>query len=141
MTSPPAQVLACIPKKKTPDETADCDNIEQTQNTSVASKISGVQGSSTTPETTSVPTTGTLAGVQNPLSGGQTSQETPNQEEKLPDLVRNTSDNDDYRIVLESVPTVGDKPPNHIFNGTTTEEEFDVVDTLLSLSTPPGYNY
>ena len=30
---------------------------------------------------------------------------------------------------------MGDKPPDHFFNGATTEEEFDAVDALLSLST------
>ena len=38
--------------------------------------------------------------------------------------------------MLNIVPPVGEKPPDHIFDGATTEEEFDAVDALLSLSTP-----
>ena len=36
---------------------------------------------------------------------------------------------------VKSCP-VGEKTPDHIFDGATTEEEFDAVDALLSLSTP-----
>ena len=38
--------------------------------------------------------------------------------------------------MLNIVPPVGEKPPDHIFDGATTEEEFDAVDALLSLSMP-----
>ena len=48
----------------------------------------------------------------------------------------NVDKNDEYSVVLDSVPPVGEKPPDHIFDGATTEEEFDAVDALLSLSTP-----
>ena len=61
----------------------------------------------------------------------------PATDDKLPDLVRTKKDNkDEYSDMLDSVPPVGKKPLDHIFDGATTEEEFDAVDALLSLSTP-----
>ena len=75
----------------------------------------------------------TLAGVQSPPDGSHLLS----MDDKLPDLVRTKKDNkDEYSAVLDSVPPVGEKPPDHIFDGATTEEEFDAVDALLSLSTP-----
>ena len=59
--------------------------------------------------------------------------------ETLPDLVVNSEDmirsSVSNQIGLSVIPPIGEKPPDHIFNGTTTEEEFDAVDALLSLST------
>ena len=37
--------------------------------------------------------------------------------------------------MLDTVPPIGELPPDNIFDGRTTEEEFDAVDALLSLST------
>ena len=75
----------------------------------------------------------TLAGVQSPLDGSHLLS----MDDKLPDLVRTKKDNkDEYSAMLDSVPPVGEKPPDHIFDGATREEEFDAVDALLSLSTP-----
>ena len=57
-------------------------------------------------------------------------------DDKLPDLVRTSHvETDNYSLVLDTVPPVGDHPPDNIFDGGTTEEEFDAVDALLSLST------
>ena len=57
-------------------------------------------------------------------------------DEKLPDLVRTGhTEEDNYSLVLDTVPPVGDHSPDNIFDGGTTEEEFDAVDALLSLST------
>ena len=33
------------------------------------------------------------------------------------------------------IPPIGEAPPDHIFDGATTEEDFDAVDALLSLGT------
>ena len=75
----------------------------------------------------------TLAGVQIPQDGSQILAT----DDKLPDLVRTKIDNNNkYSVVLDRVPPVGEKPPDHILDGATTEEEFDAVDALLSLSTP-----
>ena len=75
----------------------------------------------------------TLTGVQSPPDGSHILAT----DDKLPDLVRTKKDDkDEYSAVLDSVPPVGEKPPDHIFDGATTEEEFDAVDALLSLSTP-----
>ena len=75
----------------------------------------------------------TLAGVQSPLDGSHELST----EDKLPDLVRPKKNNkEEYLAVLDIVPPVGENPPDHIFDGATTEEEFDAVDALLSLSTP-----
>ena len=58
----------------------------------------------------------------------------------LPDLVLNSSTvNTEFSNLpgLSNLPPVGETPPDHIFDGgtTTTEDEFDAVDALLSLST------
>ena len=75
----------------------------------------------------------TLAGVHSPPDGSHLLAT----DDKLPDLVITKKDNkDEYSAVLDSVPLVGEKPPDHILDGATTEEEFDAVDALLSLSTP-----
>ena len=86
-----------------------------------------------------------LSGVQNVLTGVQ---EVPilstavnfNQEmETLPDLGHSTDVTDaDIYSQLEDpnkLPPVGEKPPDKLFDRTTTEEEFDAVDALLSLGT------
>ena len=82
----------------------------------------------------------TVSGVQSTLAGVQSSPEGSHElstEDKLPDLVRPKKNNkEEYSAVLNIVPPVGEKPPDHIFDGATTEEEFDAVDALLSLSTP-----
>ena len=75
----------------------------------------------------------TLVGVHSPCDGSHLLAT----DNKLPDLVITKKDNkDEYSAVLDSVPPVGEKPPDHILDGVTTEEEFDAVDALLSLSTP-----
>ena len=75
----------------------------------------------------------TLAGVQSPPDGSHELST----EDKLPDLVIPEKNNkEECSAVLNIVPPVGEKPPDHIFDGATTEEEFDAVDALLSLSTP-----
>ena len=57
----------------------------------------------------------------------------------LPDLVVNSDIVDSALSLtlpeLNRLPPIGEIPPDHIFNGATTEEEFDAVDALLSLST------
>ena len=81
------------------------------------------------------------SGVQ-PVSNGINSAEiTPNlddvpaNDDKLPELVRTSqTETDSYSLVLDTVPPVGDLPPDNIFDGGTTEEELDAVDALLSLS-------
>ena len=56
-------------------------------------------------------------------------------DDKLPDLVKNSqTEADSYSLILDTVPPVGEAPPDNIFDGGTTEEEFDAVDALLSLS-------
>ena len=108
------------------------------------------------PETECAPaitkSTPTLSGVQSSSSGVQTTickernvsstpvLNIPTDEQlnsdKLPDLVRlHALEIENYSNVLDTVPPVGDQPPDNIFNGGTTKEEFDVVDALLSLST------
>ena len=58
----------------------------------------------------------------------------------LPDLVVNTGTVDTTLSLsipeLNRIPPIGEVPPDHIFDGatTTTEDEFDAVDALLSLS-------
>ena len=54
--------------------------------------------------------------------------------DKLPDLVRpDLTESNNYSSVLDTVPPIGEHPPDNIFDGCTTEEEFDAVDALLSL--------
>ena len=56
----------------------------------------------------------------------------PADTDTLPDLIvnsTNTSELDGHNII----PPIGDVPPEHLFDGATTEEEFDAVDALLSL--------
>ena len=82
----------------------------------------------------------TVSGVQSTLAGVQIPQDKSQilaTDDKLPDLVRTNIDNkEEYSAVLDIVPPVGEKPPDHIYDWATTEEEFDAVDALLSLSTP-----
>ena len=60
----------------------------------------------------------------------------PTTDDKLPDLVRPSKpETDNFSPILDAVPPVGEEPPDNIFDGGTTEEEFDAVDALLSLST------
>ena len=63
----------------------------------------------------------------------------------LPDLVVNslnaavnlTPNLSDRNII----PPIGERPPEHLFDGATTEEDFDAVDALLSLSTVRTNSY
>ena len=112
---------------------------ETLQTTLPSDELSGVHPSITLTNATPVSidmvpgVQSTLAGVQIPQDGSHTLAT----DDKLPDLVRTNIDNkDEYSVVLDSVPPVGEKIPDHIFDGATTEEEFDAVDALLSLSTP-----
>ena len=63
----------------------------------------------------------TVSGVQSTLAGVQIPQDrsqTLATDDKLPDLVRTNIDNkDEYSAVLDSVPPVGEKPPDHILMG------------------------
>ena len=65
----------------------------------------------------------------------------PSNNDSLPDLVLNTGTvNTALPLNLpefSNLPPVGETPPDYIFDGgtTTTEDEFDAVDALLSLST------
>ena len=111
--------------------------------------ISGVQSSLSGVQTTNTVSLNTFSGVQSPSSGVQnlpnsvTSTDTTStpvgelsNNDKLPDLVRPAqTETDDYSLVLDTVPPVEDLPPDNIFDGGTTEEEFDAIDALLSLST------
>ena len=62
-----------------------------------------------------------------------------NSADTLPDLVVNSGTTDTNTAPnlydLITIPPVGDVPPDHIFDGATTEEDFDAVDALLSLGT------
>ena len=112
---------------------------ETLQTTLPSDELSGVHPSTTVMNATLV-SINTIQGVQNTLAGVQIPQDGSHilsTDDKLPHLVRPNIDNKDkYSAVLDSVPPVGEKPPDHIFDGATTEEEFDAVDALLSLSTP-----
>ena len=92
------------------------------------STLSGVQSS--------------IPGVQNVVSNVPNVSASPNlnselpSNDKLPDLVRHKqNDSDNYSILLDTVPPIGELPPDNIFDGGTTEEELDAVDALLSLGT------
>ena len=150
VTSPPAQELACAPKVKSSSDqtvtettvatsTTTLSGAEAQQTTLPSDELSGVHPSTTAMNATLV-STDTVSGVKNTLTGVQTPQDGLKilaTEDKLPDLVRtNVDNNDKYSAVLDSVPPVGEKLPDHIFDGATTEKELDVVDALLSLSTP-----
>ena len=110
--------------------------VETLQTMLPSDKLSGVHPSTnvTSVNIDTVPgVQSTLAGVQSPPDGSHLLAT----DNKLPDLVITKKDNkDEYSAVLDSVPPVGEKNPDHIFDGATTEEEFDAVDALLSLSTP-----
>ena len=112
---------------------------EAQQTTLPSDELSGVHPSTMVTNATLV-SFDTVSGVQSTLAGVQIPQDGSQilaTDDKLPDLVRTKVDNnDEYSVVLDSVPPVGEKPLDHILDGATTEEEFDVVDALLSLSTP-----
>ena len=150
VTSPPAQELACAPKVKSSSDqtvtettvatsTTTLSGAEAQQTTLPSDELSGVHPSTMVMNATLV-ITNTVSGVQSTLAGVQIQQDGSQilaTDDKLPDLVRtNVDNNDEYSAVLDSVPPVGEKPPDHIFDGATTEKEFDAVDALLSLSTP-----
>ena len=101
-------------------------------------ELSGVHPSTCVTNTMLISTI-TASGVQSTLAGVQTPHDGSHiltTDDKLPDLVRTNTDNkDEYTAVLDGMLPVGEKPPDHIFDGATTEEEFDAVDALLSLST------
>ena len=111
--------------------------------------VSGVQSSVSGVQTSAATSVNTLAGVHTPSSGVQlvsnssnsaeiapTLDDVPTNDDKLPDLVRTSqTETDSYSLVLDTVPPVGDLPQDNIFDGGTTEEEFDAVDALLSFST------
>ena len=146
-TSSLAQELECAPEainlsNQTVTEitavtsTTTLSGAETLQTTLSSDELSGVHPSTnvTSVNIDTVPgVQSTLARVQSPLDGSHLLAT----DDKLPDLVITKKDNkDEYSAVLDSVPPVGEKPPDHIFDGATTEEEFDAVDALLSLSTP-----
>ena len=111
--------------------------------------VSGIQSPVSGIQTTATASGNTFAGVHTPSSGVQlvsnstnsteiapTLDDVPTNDDKLPDLMRTSqTETDSYSLVLDTVPPVGDLPSDNIFDGGTTEEEFDAVDALLSLST------
>ena len=191
ITSPPAQVLPCVPAKKTASQSKNSPSVVRLESPSPKRPTSSGVQITVTEDTAINPTTGNapLSGVQPAVSGVQLANaaseveechqslvdtvsgvqtampdtqnlstnidcttptvncETtdpiltqptnlPTNEDKLPDLVRtNQAETFNYSLVLDTVPPVGDQPPDNIFDGGTTEEEFDAVDALLSLST------
>ena len=150
VTSPLAQVLACAPKVKSSSDktitettaatsTTTLSGAEAQQTTLPSDELSGIHPSTTVTNATLV-SIDTVSGVQSTLAGVQIPQDGSQilaTDDKLPNLVRtNTDNNDEYSVVLDSVPPVGEKPLDHITDGATTEEEFDAVDALLRLSTP-----
>ena len=139
-TSSPVQEPKCAPKSITEitavTSTTTLACAETLQTTLPSDESSGVH-----PSTNVIPVNiDTVPGVQSTLAGVQSPPDGSHllaTDDKLPDLVRTKKDDkDEYSAVLDSVPPAGEKPPDHIFDGTTTEEEFDAVDALLSLSTP-----
>ena len=124
-------------------------SITSTLATTSTSPFSGVQLSISGVQTLTTVSLSTLAGVHSPSSGIQTPTNSVDlngvasnsiseisSNDKLPDLVRpNQTEADNYSLVLDTVPLVGELPPDNIFDGGTTEEEFDAVDALLGLST------
>ena len=146
-TSSPVQEPECAPKATNLSDqrvtgitavtsTTTLSGVQTLQTTLPSDELTGVHPSTnvTPVNIDTVPgVQSTLAGVQSPPDGSHLLAT----DDKLPDLVRTKKDNTDkYLVVLDSVPPVGEKPPDHIFDGATTEEEFDAVDALLSLSTP-----
>ena len=147
--SPPAQEPACasevinssdqtVTEITVVTSTTTLSGAETLQSTLPSDELSGIHSSTMAMNATPV-NTDMVPGVQSTLAGVQIPQDGSHilaADDKLPDLVRTNMDNkDEYSAVLDSVPPVGEKPPDHIFDGATTEEEFDAVDALLSLST------
>ena len=150
VTSSPVEELSCAPNvTNSSDQTVTeitavtsttmLSGAETLQTMLPSDELSGGHPPTTVTNATLV-STDTVSGVQSTLAGVQIPQDgsqTLATDDKLPDLVRTNIDNkDEYSAVLDSVPPVGEKPLDHIFDGATTEEEFDAVDALLSLSTP-----
>ena len=153
VTSSPAQEPACAPKViNSSDQTvtvitvvtstttlSGAETLQTLQTTLPSDELSGVHPPTMVTNATPV-SIDTVSGVQSTLAGVQIPQDGSQalaMDDKLPDLVRTNIDNkDEYSAVLDSVPPVGEKTPDQIFDGATTEEEFDAVDALLSLSTP-----
>ena len=148
-TSSPTQEPACAPKVTTSSDqtviktsvvtsTSTLSVAETLQTTLPTDELSGVHPPTSVTNAKPI-STNTVSGVQSTLAGVQTQQDMSHilaTDDKLPDLVRTNIDNkDECSVVLGSVPPVGEKTPDHIFDGATTEEEFDAVDALLSLST------
>ena len=148
-TSSPTQEPACAPKVTTSSDqtvtettvvtsTSTLSVAETLQTTLPSDELSGIHPPTSVTNAKPI-STNTVSGVQSTLAGVQTPHDGSHilaTDDKLPDLVRTNIDNkDEYSVVLGSVPPVGEKPPDHIFDGATTEEEFDAVDALLSLST------
>ena len=123
--------------------------ITSTSTTTSTSPFSGVQSSISGIQTPTTVSSSTFAGVHSPSSGEQTPTNSADStgvalnpasdlsnNDKLPDLVRpSQTETDNYSLVLDTVPPIGELPPDNIFDDGTTEEEFDAVDALLSLST------
>ena len=150
VTSSPAQEPACAPEViNSSDQTVTeitavtsttmLSGAETLQTTLPSDELSGVHPSTMVTNATPV-SIDMVSGVQSTLAGVQIPQDGSHlltTDDKLSDLVRTNIDNkEEYSAVLDSVPPVGEKTPDHIFDGTTTEEEFDAVDALLSVSTP-----
>ena len=145
----PAQELVCVPNVTNSSDQTVTEitavtstttlSAETLQTTLPSDELSGVHPPTAVTNAT-LASTDMVSGVQSTLAGVQTPQDRPQTlttDDKLPDLVRTNTDNKDkYSVVLDSVPPVGEKIPDHIFDGATTEEEFDAIDALLSLSTP-----
>ena len=146
-TSSPVQELECAPKpisvsdQTTTEITADTSttrlvSAETLQTTLPSDEQSGIHPSTNvTPVNidTVLGVQSTLAGVHSPRDGLHLQA----MDDKLPDLVMSKKKKkDEYSAVLDKVPPVREKPLDHILDGATTEEEFDAVDALLSLSTP-----
>ena len=128
ITSSPAQELECAPEAinlsdQTVTEitavtsTTTLSGAETLQTMLPPDELSGVHPSrNVTPVSIDmVPgVQSTLAGVQSPPDGSHILAT----DDKLPDLVRIKNDNkDEYSAVLDSVSPVGEKPPDHIFDG------------------------
>ena len=91
---------------------------EAQQTTLPSDELSGVHPSTTVTNATLV-NIDTVSGVQSTLAGVQIPQDGSQilaTDDKLPDLVRtNVDNNDEYSVVLDSVPPVGEKTPGPHF--------------------------
>ena len=149
VTPAPAQEPTCVPNVTNSSDQTVTEitavtstttlSAETLQTTLPSDELSGVHPPTMMTNAT-LASTDMVSGVQSTLAGVQTPQDGPQTltiDDKLPNLVRTNTDNkDEYSAVLDSVPPVGEKTPDHIFDGATTEEEFDAIDALLSLRTP-----